>query len=209
MPMPVSGIVGMPATPQTGPQTIRQDPLNSTVVTESNGKYYEATRNGLVFTTTTPAAGVAIVSYASTAAGFCVFNPPTSGKKMQLICCKIGYVSGTQTPGYFAYATNILGSSGVSGTAQTILNNNTLVGGGSAMQAFTTATVTAMQLFEPMGVSVNALTASAIVTPWTARDDIDGRIVINPGSAFNVAGSVAAFGTYVVSLSWIELPAAA
>lgn len=200
-----AGLVGQPASPVSGDQKLRLDPLQAGVMTNLNGKYYEAARNGLVFTAGTLPSGVAMVSYGSTAAAFVLYNPANSGKKAHLLKSKIGYVSGTQTPGFFCYSISTAGQAVPTGTAAAGVN--CLLGGaGSAMTPLYSATVAAMSYFEPMGVSVNALTASAIVTPWTAVDDVDGRIVLPPGSWLNLAGSVAAFGTYAISMTWIELP---
>ena len=206
MPMPISGLVGQPGAPGSQNQP-RIGQLAEGVVTELNGKYYESVRVGNVFTATTVGTGVALVSYGSTASGFVLYNPVTSQKKAQLIRMTLGYVSGTQTAGSICYATNILSTgTAPTGTAAAILSNSIGSGLTSAMTPFYTATVTALQLFETTGINTFAATASAIIDPWTARDDIDGRIVVNPGTTFSVAGSVAAFGTYIVSLSWIELP---
>lgn len=205
----IQGQVGQPSSGSSANTLapLRQDPLAATVVTEANGKYYEAARNGLVFTATTPAAGVALVSYGSTAAGFVLYNPVTSQRKAQLIKMSLGYVSGTQTAGSVCYATNILSTgTAPTGTGATVLSNQIGSGLTTAMTPFYTATVTALQLFETTGINTFAATASAIIDPWTARDDIDGRIVVLPGTTFSVCGSVAAFGTYIVSLTWVELP---
>ena len=43
---------------------------------------------------------------------------------------------------------------------------------------------------------------------WVFMDNLDGRIHVPPGGGFNISGSVAAFGTYVVALTWLELPSA-
>lgn len=213
MPMPISGLVGMPTVPGSGQQQLRLDPLNATVVTEANGKYYEAVRNGLLKTATTPAAGVALVSYGSTASGFVLYNPPGSGFKAELVRMTLGYVSGANTPGSVCYATNILPTgTAPTGTAATVLSNNIGQSGAAAqtaMQPLYTATVVALQLFETTGMSTYTAVATTATTPFTFRDDIDGRIVVGPGATFSIAGSVAAFGTFIASLSWIELPIAA
>ncbi len=208
MALSLTGIVGQPASPVSGDQKLRLDPLQAGVTTNLNGKYYEAARNGLVFTSGTLVGGVAMVSYGSTAAAFVLYNPSTSNRKLHVIKTKVGYVSGTQTPGFFCYSISSANQAVPTGTAAVVANN--LIGGvASTATPLYSATVTAMTYFEPMGVSVNALTASAIVTPWSCVDDVDGRIVLTPGSWLNLAGSVAAFGTYAVSMTWIELPTTA
>jgi len=205
-------VVGQPASGLGAGASVAPliDPLGAGVLTEANGKYYEAVRNGLVFTATTPAAGVALVSYGSTASGFVLYNPVTSAKKAQLIRCTLGYVSGANTPGSFCYATNILSTgTAPTGTAAVTLSNSVGSGLTSAMTPFYTATVVALQLFETTGICTFTGLATTAMDPVLLRDDIDGRITINPGTTFSVAGNVAGFGTYIVSLSWIELPISA
>ena len=207
MPMPISGQVGPqgPLTP-VGGISPRLGPTAEVITNDMYGKYYEATRLGLVFTASQAIAGVALLTATSTTVNFAFFNPPASGKRAILIKTTFGYVSTTMTAGSIVYAVNSSPVNTVTGTALTI-NNNLQFGPASGMQAFSTATVgAASTLLRPSKYSTVVMAATATNAPWQFDEDLDGSIVVPPGGALAVGGNIALGVILCIALTWIEIP---
>ena len=207
MPLPVQGLVGPTGPSVAGsPQQLRFGPTGELVANDGFGKYYEMTRLGLVFTACGNVAGSALLTATSTTTSCAIYNPPTSGKRAILIKTALGYVSGTGTAGAIVYSINTSPVNTVSGTAMTITNNLNPPVASSLIQAFTTATVTAMTLLRPAKYSQVIMPATATWAPFQLDEDFDGSIVVNPGGAFGIGGNVALGTVVIYSVSWIELP---
>ena len=210
MPIPIQSTVGPvgPATAGTSFQP-RLGPTGELVENQMYGKYYEATRLGLVFTASQAVAGVALLTATSTTVNFAFYNPPASGKRAILLKATFGYVSATLVAGHIAYAVTPTNQTTVTGTSLTI-NNNLIGGAGSAMAAYSTATMgAASTYFRPSKYSNFVPTAAAVAAPWAYDEDFDGSIVVPPGIGFAIGGSIALAIVAVISLTWIELPNAA
>lgn len=206
MPMPIQSLVG-PVGPQLAGVSLqpRLGPTGELVENSMYGKYYEATRLGLVFTAANVVAGAAIPQATSTAMNFVVFNPPASGKRAILVKVTLGYVSGTGTAGFISYAVNTLSTNAVTGTALTI-NNNLQFGPSSGLQAFSGATVVAMTILRPSRFSQAVMAATGTNSPWQFDEDLDGSIVLPPGGAFALGGNISLGTVVIASLTWIEIP---
>jgi hypothetical protein len=212
MPMPIQSVVG-PAGPAQ-PLSILQPRLGPTgelVENQMYGKYYEATRLGLVYTAVNAAAGAAIPQATSTTQQFVLFNPPASGKRAILIKVNLGYVSATMTAGCIVYSVNTSVVNAVTGTPLTINNNfnggpGGALGASSAMQAFSGATVVAMTLLRAGKYSQVVQAATSTNSPWQFDEDLDGSIVIGPGGAFSIGGNITLGTVSISSVTWIELP---
>lgn len=205
MPLTIQGQVG-PQGPQTAGNNfqLRLGPTAELIDSQMYGKYYEATRLGLVFTAANLVAGQALLTATSTTVNFVVFNPPASGRRMILLKTCLGYVSATMTAGFITYSVNTLAANTVTGTALTI-NNNLQFGPSSFMQAFSAATVVAMTLLRPAKYSQVVQAASATNAPWQFDEDLDGSIVVPPGGAFSIGGNIALGTVAIASLTWIEI----
>ena len=206
MPMPIQSQVG-PQGPATAGANFqpRLGPTGEAVTHQMFGKYYEATRLGLVFTAANVVAGAALPTATSTTQQFVLYNPPASGKRAILQKVVLGYASGTMTAGFVTYSVNASPVNTVTGTALTI-NNNLQFGPASQMQAFSGATVTAMTLLRPARYSQVVISATGTSAPWVFDEDLDGQIVQPPGGAFAVGGNIALGTVSITSLTWIEIP---
>ncbi len=206
MPMPVQSQVGPQGPSAPGPSfQPRLGPSGEWVTNQMYGKYYEATRLGLVFTAANVVGGAAIVQATSTTQQFILFNPPASGKRAILQKVTIGYVSTTMTAGSVVYSVNTLPVNTVTGTALTI-NNNLQFGPSSAMQAFSGATVTAMTLLRFSKYGQGVMAATGVNPPWLWDEDLDGSIIVPPGGAFAIGGNISLGVVGIMSLTWIEIP---
>ncbi len=215
MAMDIQGLVG-PAVNSDGMKGLpRMDRTNAVVCMQGGGRYQEACLRGLLFTYSTPAAGVALPIYSSTTQQ-CVFvNPLGSLKAIFLKRVVLGYVSGTMVAGSIVYATQTLVTNTITGTQSALVNNNKLTGNynasgqnGQSGQLFTvlTAGVTAFTYFRPMQMSQAVMTAAGVVAPWQWFEDVEGSICLMPGGAIAVAGNAAAFVTATVAFETVEVP---
>lgn len=208
MPLPIQSQVG-PQGPSTA-GTLFPPRLGPTAEVVSNimyGKYYEATRLGLVYTVSQAVAGVALLTATSTTVSFAFYNPPASGKRAILIKTVFGYVSTTMIAGCIVYAVNTTPVNTVTSSNALTINNNLQFGPASAMQAFSTATISAAStLLRASKYSEAVMAATGTNTPWQFDEDLDGSIVVPPGGAFMVGGNIALGVVVCVALTWIEIP---
>lgn len=176
-----------------------------------NGVYYEQTMRGnaFVYAMSTAASIVAVGT-----AGFPnLWNPLGSGKL--LVLTKITWQAaaiGTPVISGFQYA--YLANAGAQvGTASPVLTGtyvggvNLLLGSGQmSVMKFAGAAgtmTTAPTIFAAAGLNLGA---TATQTPWTGSDDINGRIVIPPGTLFQIGASTATSTTFNISIWGLELP---
>jgi hypothetical protein len=196
---------------------VRADRSGALVFNEYMGKYTEAARNRLLYTGSTPAAGVVIPIYTSTTQQCVLQNPLNSTAALVLRKIYFGYVSGTTVAGHYCLAVATLPTSAITGTnSTTFITNNKLTGtapgagnfAGSQALLFTAATVVAMTYFRNLAFNQDALTAASTNNPWQQECDLDGSVIMMPGSALAVAANVAAAVTAAVAIEWFEVPVA-
>lgn len=162
--------------------------------------------NGLVFGATWAAAATAAAS-ATAVGAFGLFNPSNSGKNLILLDALASQTT-------VAAATTVLqigyqpipNQTPTSQTATTVISN-LMIGNGntSVAKALTAGTVVGAPTatVRSFGSFYTDLAAGDMVT--SVRDQLDGAIVIAPGSAIAVV-SVANTPTINLSLTWAELP---
>ena len=184
------------------------------------GRWYEAAREGRVFSGTAAAAGYVIPIFSNTAQKFGIWNPKGSGINVVPISLTFGYVSTTGAAGGFVLgvvqnapaqlATGATITAFTEGTLNTDIFNG-LVGkaiGPTAKFTPSAATVTAPVILRQLGLNQLVITAAdATNTQWLARCDFDGDLIIPPGNAVFVAGNIATLITMTNTLVWAEEPA--
>ena len=185
------------------------------VVGELNGKYYEQIMRGNGFVYSQAAAGVAPIALAATSSPI-IWNPSDSNTFLQLIAVKIGLVTvGTPVAGMFEYTfQNNMGASIGTGAPVVSLTqvagvNLRLSGGKASVMRFAPATITlttANTFLCPVGLSMATAATTAIAPFGGFKDDVDGMIVVPPGSTFGVAANAALGSTYCISIFGLELP---
>lgn len=188
---------------------IRQDRYSCQVVQSAGGKYSEAVVRGNCYSAMTAATGVSAASLTQTTTGqFTLANPTGSNRNCRVLQCTVGYVSGTFGAGNLTYSVNSNPlAAAVTGTAIVPVNNLVGTANSAAAKPFTTSTLpvapTPIRNLANIGAWVGT-TASPL---WNITDDVDGAIVLTPGSAVTVTGTTAAGTTpvIVVSMMWEEL----
>lgn len=184
------------------------------VVGELNPKYYEQTMRGNHFVYSTAIGGAVLAAFGTTSAPF-LWNPLGSGKNLIITKVAAGLdATGTTAAGHIVYGfqsgvgANVgTGAPVVSGTFVAGVNVNIGSGNKSVMNfaPTTVSLTTACTFLCSMGLG-QATAATTATSPFVAIDEVDGRIVIPPGSAFSVAASASIESTYTISVWGLELP---
>jgi hypothetical protein len=211
------GVVG-----PTGPRSdgveeaIRLGKDCSAVVSHGNGRYYEPTSRGKVYTAMTSAAGTTIVAAnvtpvaAAAATILSIYNPLNSGVNAQVLKTWLNFISGTPGAGAFvynvAYGQNITAIQNNQGSAGLGAMSNLPSGATGAVKTYVqtalTGGVAAQQLMRPMGASLFAAAIAGTTPALNFLDLVDGDLVLPPGALLSIAAP--AVGTTVLVVAGIE-----
>lgn len=181
----------------------------------SLGKYYDQVMAGRVFIGSTVAAGTALPITTGTAMTFGLWNVSNTMNAV-LLHIAIGYTSGTIALGEFGLINTMGGDSIATGGPISAFTDgalgttyrNALLGRGNATaMRFTpsAATIVASSACAWLGKSIESATAGLGI--FSADIDLDGRIIVPPGQAVFLGGSVAQTALFSCSLTWAEVPA--
>lgn len=182
------------------------------------GRWYHAAKQGKLFIGNSAAAGLVLPIYSATAQLFGLWNKSNSGVNAVLASLRMTYVSTTGAAG--GYVLGLLQNAGGSvGTAAPIsaftpgaplrgmMSEQT--GGNRVSFTPSAATVTTGLMVVGRNLGINQLVttaADATTTPWTAKEDFDGDVILPPGNALFVCGNIATLSVWAVSLTWAEEP---
>lgn len=188
--------------------SLRSDKQGNSTVTQAHGKYYEPASRGVLFAACEQGTGVAPGTALGTTAAFVLYNPAGSGKRLAIKKVSVGYISGTLGAGtlYHCVNTSITQAAPSGGTALTPVCTdvgNATVPTGTARVG---ATVAAPVAFRPY-LSLNAMVATTATNPVDLWEDLDGEIVLEPGTSYQLQ-AVAAAGTtpkITMGCSWEEI----
>lgn len=184
-----------------------------------HGKHYLDAKAGRVFSQTTTPLGLAIPIYTGTAlaGGLPIWNPSGSNVNVELIRITIAKTSGTSA--FFAAVLMFregLGAEIATGAQITAFAATTpfngLLGAGRASQVKSsnagTVTVTAgvaeeaVRSFFGTGAAADATTNGAEYFD----QDIDGTLIVPPGSMVWLAATKASVALYASTIVWKEIP---
>ncbi len=180
-------------------------------VQDLHGRYAEAAYRGRLFHGSTPAAGVTVPIFSNLTQQFGLWNPLGSGYLAILSKVALGYVSGTNVAGHVCYAVkpNLGVAEAVPTSVTLITATNGYLGYGqsSVMKLVSPITIAAAATYlRPMGVSQDVQPATGVNAPWTMTEDLEGSMIVSPGTAFFVASNVAAGPAIcTIGLVWEEV----
>ena len=176
-------------------------------VSQSHGKYYVSNEDQKMYAACHNA-GDAPGTTISTTAAMCIYNPQGSGVNIEICKVTVAYVSGTLGTGTLFHAVNMTNTqTAPSGTAATGGVVNLSGGGAGQGQYFSTATVVAPKVTRPFIGLAPVLASTAVPFP-VYTEDMDGEILLPPGTSYQLQ-SIAAAGTsplLAFSCTWRELP---
>jgi len=201
----------------TNTDGVRVSKTGAQVVTQLHGQYTEQMLRGNLFMATTVVTGIALITTAATGNHPTIWNPANSGVNVSLVhLALMGIAAGTHAPtGIGWYKTASAGSSVATGapiaTFTEVAPINCLIGGSQTSMvkwAPATCTFTAAPAFL-CGVDLTLATyvVTAVVPPWTAEKNYDGKMGIAPGNALSLCSTAATTtALLVVKLVWEEIP---
>jgi hypothetical protein len=208
--MLIQGSVGQPSTtsiqPGTTP-TLRQGQLADVIVSELHGRYYETSYRRNSFNASTQAAVTTTAGLATTYTGLALTNPTTS--TVNLALNKVGWAFlGTTVP-----ATTVIGlafntsTTAVTQTTAITGRNNFL--GGAAPQGLAASSVTfptAPILSHILGQITYVATPANMLAGSITLQDLEGSIVMPPGSYISLYTSQILTTALFASFQWEEIP---
>jgi hypothetical protein len=206
-----------PLTSRVGPITAadgsitqnRSGKTGEQVLAQAHGKYFEAAHRGVLFNACEQGAGVAPGTALGTTAALVLYNPQNSGKRLSIKKVSAAYFSGTLGAGvlYHCVNTSTTQTAPSSGTVVTptccdVGNAATPVG--LVRVGATTVQPVAFRPFCELGAEASG-TALGLAT---VTEDVDGEIVLEPGTTYQLQ-AVAAAGTtprITAGITWEEVP---
>jgi hypothetical protein len=177
-----------------------------------SAKYYPEVKAGKVFIGATAAAGVAFPAAGGTAMTFGLWNTSTN-KDAVLLSLASSYVSGTITVAGFGFtmipnAGLAIATGGPISAFTAVAPTNALLNSGnnSSMQfANSAATIVAGTRFMFLGSGHEIATAGPGISNTVL--DLDGKLILTPGTAAFVTCTIAQTGVFATSLTWAEVDA--
>lgn len=184
-----------------------------------HSELYTQTYRGMIFHASITPLGLAIPIYTGTAPTLCLWNPTGSGKNASILNVSFAYASGTAayTAIGLCYVANV-GSTIATGAVFSAFGTGTpingLVGGGGisvmkvAVAGTTTLTTapTAANWFYTLGnINLEAATGVAHAT-FVSGSNPKGSVIVPPGTAIWLAGTLASVALYAQTISWAEIP---
>lgn len=205
--IPVRGLAYAQGT--SGLVSAREAKTLEQVTTQAHGKYYEAASRGVLWSACEQGTGIAPGTALGTTAFFALYNPAGSGFVVAVKKVNVGYISGTLGAGTLYHCVNTSTSQAAPSSGTALSNVCCLIGGGysSVALARVNATVATPVAYRPF-VSLNAMLASTATNPVDLWEDLDGEIVLLPGTSYQLQAVAAAGSTpkLTVGVSWEEVP---
>lgn len=190
------------------PVTARGDKTGAIVNAQVHGAYTESASRSVLHVASNAVAGVAPGTALGTTPPFALWNPPGSGRKISVLKCTMGYVSGTLGAGSIVLAA-VLSQVTVPTTGTELVPVCTDLGMPRGVgRIFTGSTwVSTPQILYPI-ISMGAFLATTAVPLWDTIDVVDGSIIVEPGTGVMMQG-VAAAGTsplVIFGMKYEEIP---
>ena len=178
-----------------------------------HGSFYEATKQGNVYTVAAAVAGVTLPIYSNTAQVFGLWNQSTD-VDLELIELTLNHVGTPSVSGNLGFGVINAGQAIATGNISAITKNNPFkmstltiqeAPAGKSCSALTVVAIGATQ-FIPIGLSqAGVLAAASTTTPWTVlMKQFRGDLIVPPGMCIVLCGNVAQTQPFGVTLSWAE-----
>lgn len=200
--MLIQGRVGTQTVADGNYAPLRQDNFGALLSSQMGGKYQELVKRGLVFLSANQAAR-AVSLLSATCTGLCLSNSPGSTVNLVVLVVCVGIATAPAGAATLSLAAGTLSTTAVTHTTPETVRNafigNTSTGQGLVDRA---ATLPAAP------VIVRALTgpvAASSISPPYIRDDVDGAIILAPGTSLSLSADTTAVST-IASIMWAELP---
>jgi hypothetical protein len=181
------------------------------IVAQAHGKYFEAAHRGNLYAAGIADGGAAPGTATGTTGFLILENPKGSGKRLAIKKVSVGYVSGTIGAGtlWHCLNNNPTAAAVSGGTAITPTNLDSNTGNSSVAKPNTGGTLPATpSKLWPLGSWGAEAAATALSGPAPTSEDVDGAIVLEPGTQYSLQGEMAAGTTpkLTAGIVWEEIP---
>lgn len=208
--MLIQGSVGQPSNtsiqPGTTP-TIRQGQLGELVTQSLHADYYETTYRRNMFNAATQAGVTLSAGLATAYTGLALTNPTTS--TVNLVVNKVGFATNA-VPAAAMVIGIAFNTSTTAVTQTTAITPRNCFLGGAAPQGLVASSVTfptAPILSHVIGKVDYIATPANVFATYTTLQDLEGALVMPPGSYMCFYGSTAsAASSFFASIQWEEVP---
>jgi hypothetical protein len=212
----VEGRVGPARLTDSQEAPLRMGNSGELITQELNGRYYEQALRGNVYIMSTAAAGIALITTATTGNHPSIWNPAGSGVNFIPIRMTLGYISGNNAPGSLGFYYTLSAGSAI-GTAAPVVTwtnvapVNALIGSSKAsLTRWAPAVntyVAAPTWFMTNGISLFTGVATTAVAPFSLNYEFDGTMVIGPGTVVSLCSLQATTTSlFTVTIIGVELP---
>lgn len=192
------------------PTQLRAGRQAELITADAHGRYHEAAVNGGLFHVSNAVAGVAPGTAFSTTPPMLLWNPPNSGILLSIKQVYVGYVSGTLGAGNLAHGIVASQQTLPSGGTELVpVNARLTLARTATARALTGSTVSAAPTIIRPSMSLGAALASSVAFPGPAFDNVDGAILVSPGTAWAYQAAAAAAGSsplIMIGVLWEEVP---
>jgi len=186
----------------------------SLVVSQNHGKFYQAAKRGNMYVATNPTA-ITMKAVATLTNVPILWNPMGSGVCLEVIRLEMTQTAVTPaTPSaflwYSGYAGAEAGTAGALPAFTNIAPINMLWGSGKVSQARYSVANTRIAAFfgylMGTGISQDTWLGAATYPPFSIRVDYDGLLIVPPGQAIVMLGTVTSVTTFHVNIFYVENP---
>lgn len=176
------------------------------LITQSLGKYYEAATRGRIFMASNAAAQAISVALATTYTGLCLSNEPTSGVDLVLLKVGLGLTVAPAAIASFHLIGNVSTTTPVVTHTTPVTTAKPAMLGSAASPAGKVDSAATIPTPVYLQSLVGGFTAAALPSSGPMLIDIDGAVILKPGSFVAIGALTAATGIW--SMMWAECPAA-
>lgn len=187
---------------------VREGKSGEQIIGQAHGKYYEGSSRANAYAAQTAATGVAPGTSIGTTGAYTLSNPKGSGKRLSVQKLSMGYISGTLGAGtVHICVSNDATAAAPTGTAITPTNLDVGGANNSVAKPLTTSTLPAAPTAIGVLATLQASLASTAVAPFQVEKDIDGEIVLEPGTSLTLVATAAGGSTPLVvfNATWEEV----
>lgn len=202
--MLLQGQVGAQTLADGANNTVRTGQTGEMMVSQVNGRFYSLAKQGKLWTASNQQAR-ALSLLSATCTGLCLTNPVGSTVNLVLLDVAVALATAPAGAAIIGLALGVYSSTAVTHTsAETVRNTNTNFAGSVGVGLVDyAATLPAAPLFI-RAIGGGPVAASSITPPFIT-DNIDGKIILGPGTSISLSSSTTAISV-IASMLWAELP---
>jgi hypothetical protein len=204
----ITGLVGEVVTAPGTTRKFRLGRLAQLVISNVMGRYAESSLATRTFHASTAVAGVAPGTALSTTPPMVIWNPLNSGVNISINQVYVGYVSGTLGAGTLVHAF-VQQTTAPTGGTELVPVPGVLGSIKPKSRVFQGSTISAAPAIVRPSLIMGAALATTVAFPSApAYDEVDGSIIIPPGTAwaYQMVGTAGTTPLVLIGVQYEELP---